>query len=401
MSRKYLLLQGPVGPFFGILARHMQSAGLEVLKVNFNGGDEHFYSNSHITGTSIDFEDSLEKWPVFLEKLAKQSKITDLVIYGDCRPIHKSAIQILKPLGVKVHVLEEGYFRPNWVTYEEDGVNYYSHLPREAEFYRTQLIMPQTESVPVKPVFGAMAWYVTQYYFAHIPRSLLGRYKKYKLHFCGGNHHKAFWPWVPKLLQKPLLKIEAHFLQAKILKEKYFLVPLQLCRDFQITEHSNFADMQDFIKFTIANFVLSAPEGVKLVIKSHPLDPALCKLRKAIKRTAAENKATDRVMFIDGGHLPTLLEGSLGLITVNSTAGLQAIHHNVPTLVLGRSFYSIEGLVNKVEFAEFVHNPKKPDMKLYSHFRNYVMRNTQIGGSFYEKRGMERAAAEITNKLKA
>ena len=52
--------------------------------------------------------------------------ITDLVLYGDTRPIHAMAIARAKAAGVTVHVFEEGYLRPWWVTYERGGANGHS-----------------------------------------------------------------------------------------------------------------------------------------------------------------------------------------------------------------------------------------------------------------------------------
>lgn len=332
-------------------------------------------------------------------KLAQSALETDLVVYGDCRPVHKAAIQALKDSGVVIHVLEEGYFRPHWITHETGGVNDYSGLPREAEFYLSQPLKKLEETWPVKGSFGALAWYVTLYYFSHLFTRGEKRYPNYKWHFAGGNHHKAFWPWVLKLLQKPLLKLEAIYLQRKILAGQFFLAPLQLCRDYQISEHSDFTGMEEFINYVVKEFALAAPDAVKLVIKNHPLDPELCKLRKATKKAAEANNIKDRVIFIDGGHLPTMLDNAKGLITINSTAGLQAVHHNLPTLVLGRCFYKIEGLVNNVGIADFLNNPQRPDMNLYKHFRNYVMRKTQIGGSFYEKLGISHAAETLVKKM--
>ncbi len=54
--------------------------------------------------------------------------ITDLVLYGDTRPIHAQAIALAKDRGITVHVFEEGYLRPYWVTYERSGANGHSRL---------------------------------------------------------------------------------------------------------------------------------------------------------------------------------------------------------------------------------------------------------------------------------
>ena len=41
-GKKYLLLQGPMGPFFSDMADWLESMGREAVNVVFNGGDEHY-----------------------------------------------------------------------------------------------------------------------------------------------------------------------------------------------------------------------------------------------------------------------------------------------------------------------------------------------------------------------
>ena len=394
IERKFLLLQSPIGSFFDVLSASLRKAGFATLKVNFNGGDKFFYSS----GKSVDFEQSINEWADFVRNLVVTEKITDLIVYGDCRPIHKIAINELKKLGIRIHVLEEGYFRPFWITYEQDGVNFYSKLPRDATTYAQHEIQELPPEVVVKSPFKNMAWYVTQYYFATIFMLALGKFKGYKFHFDEG-YHKSFWPWVPRLFTRAWNKFAAQKLQEEIIKSQYFLVPLQLCRDYQIKEHSDFSGMPQFIEYIITNFAKLAPKNVKLVIKNHPLDVSQISLRQITYNEAKKNAVADRVLFVDGGHLPTMLDNSLGVITINSTAGLQAIHHKAATLVLGRAFYTIDGLVSKQTLAEFFNNPQKPDMDLYKKFRNYVMVKTQINGGYYSKSAMQMAANSLTKKL--
>ena len=59
-------------------------------------------------------------------------EITDILLFGDCRPYHVVRAPELRPLrGVRTYVLEEGYLRPHWMTLELDGVNGHSRLARE------------------------------------------------------------------------------------------------------------------------------------------------------------------------------------------------------------------------------------------------------------------------------
>lgn len=393
-GRSFLLLQGPIGPFFFKLARALQAVDAEVTKINFNGGCEFFYNCS----SKINFEQDIEKLPDFLRQLAKDKSITDLIVYGDCRPIHKVAISTLKEIGIKIHVLEEGYFRPSWITLERDGVNFYSSLPREADFYLAQKIMALPRSQAFRSPFKNLVLYAVQYYIFAVIAHYRKKFTGYKHHFeCGP--HKAFWSWLPRLFTKFTRGIEAKLLTPKIRRTKYFLVPLQLCRDFQVKEHSNFRDMAHFIEHIIQNFAKDAPADVSIIIKKHPLDSGLIGLRKIVTKEAEKAGIRNRIIFLDGGNLPMLINKSLGVITINSTAGLQAIHHKTPTLVLGRSFYAIDGMVNKTDLKTFLHSPQLPDDNLYQHFRNYVIQKTQINGGFYNKLAMDMAINGIIKRI--
>jgi capsular polysaccharide export protein len=44
--------------------------------------------------------------------------------------LHAKAVKQAKSAGLRVHVFEEGYLRPYWVTYESDGSNGHSQLTK-------------------------------------------------------------------------------------------------------------------------------------------------------------------------------------------------------------------------------------------------------------------------------
>jgi len=84
-----------------------------------------FWSNK---ARFIAHTDSLEAWPEALGKIIAEKSITDIVLYGDTRPLHAEAIKLAKGLGLRIHVFEEGYLRPYWVNYERGGSNGNSRL---------------------------------------------------------------------------------------------------------------------------------------------------------------------------------------------------------------------------------------------------------------------------------
>ena len=125
-TQTFLLLQGPPGPFFALLGDGLVRRGHNVLRINFNGGDRASWP-----GPSTDFRGGIEDWPAYFDMFVQREGVTDLVLFGDCRPMHSAAHGMAKLLGVRTHVFEEGYIRPDWVTLERDGVNGHSSLPRD------------------------------------------------------------------------------------------------------------------------------------------------------------------------------------------------------------------------------------------------------------------------------
>ena len=104
-DRHFLFLQGPHGPFFAQLAKMVRAAGCAVSRVGFNAGDEAFWLRSP---GYIPFRSGLDAWPERFRSIVDERQISDLVLYGDTRPIHALAIQHARQAGVRVHVFEEG-----------------------------------------------------------------------------------------------------------------------------------------------------------------------------------------------------------------------------------------------------------------------------------------------------
>ncbi len=143
--RCFLFLQGNASSYMRRLGSALRQRGHRVCRVNFNGGDVLFWS---LPG-AISFRGSLEEWPAFLEDLIDRLQVTDILLFGDCRPVHREAIRVAKGRPVSLHICEEGYLRPNWITLEQSGVNGYSTLPRNpAAILRTAALLPEAENGP-------------------------------------------------------------------------------------------------------------------------------------------------------------------------------------------------------------------------------------------------------------
>jgi len=103
----------------------LRMAGAQVWRVGFNAGDRVFWPHRD---SYIAFQDSQDQWADTLDRLLSEKRITDIVLYGDTRPLHAEAVRQGKARGLRVHVLEEGYLRPYWMTYERGGANGHSRL---------------------------------------------------------------------------------------------------------------------------------------------------------------------------------------------------------------------------------------------------------------------------------
>jgi capsular polysaccharide export protein len=378
-GKRILLLQGPVGPFFRRLAVDFRKAGSEVFKINFNGGDWFFYPRG-----ATAFRGTREEWPAFLEQFLTEHQIDMVMLFGDCRPMHREAHGICAARGIEVGVFEEGYLRPDFISFERYGVNGNSRLPRNPNFYRRKVYAKSEEALGVGTVFWyAMTWAML---YNTASRLLSPWYPHYR-------HHRTLTVlegllWLRAFWRKIYYRYQERGIEETLetrLSNRYFLVPLQVHNDAQIRQHSDFTDMEQFILHVIDSFAAEAPAETSLVIKHHPLDRGYSDYTSLIAARAKERGVAGRVIYIHDQHLPSLLRHTRGVVTINSTVGLSALHHAVPVKVCGRAIYDVKGLVFPGTLAEFWNNPKPGDRDLYLRFRNFLIAHTQLNGSFYRR----------------
>ena len=143
-GRAFLFLQGPPGPLLHRLAQAMRGRGVAVERINICAGDCVDWPEP-----ATNFRGRFRDWPVFFDNFLRKHRITDILLFGDCRPYHVSARRVADLRGVRTYVLEEGYLRPHWLTLELDGVNGYSRLRRDPDWFLEQArLLPPEEILP-------------------------------------------------------------------------------------------------------------------------------------------------------------------------------------------------------------------------------------------------------------
>jgi capsular polysaccharide export protein len=377
--KRLLLLQGPIGPFFAYLHRFLHERGLWVHKINFNGGDCWFHR-----ADATDYRGNLENWPDWLHDFMIREQVDGLVLFGQFRPVHEQARMVAQQLGIKVFVFEEGYVRPDYVTLEANGVNALSRFPRDQAFFQK---LPHTEldhPRAVKHRFWRVMLFVMIYYIATFV--MRWRFREYTHHRSMNLLTESVAWWVSGGRKWYYRWKERDCLAALSLKEadkSFFLVPLQVHNDSQLIHHSPYSTIEEMIHEVIYSFMHHAPKEARLVFKHHPMDRGYKHYGRLISQLASRHGLADRLIYIQGGHLPSLLRQAIGVVTINSTVGLSALHHHTPTKLLGEAVYDVKGLVSDKSLDEFWSQPCAVDVELYEKFRVALVHSTQLNMGFY------------------
>jgi len=375
-SQRVLLLQGPMGDFFAQLAAWLRTRDISVHKVNFNGGDHWFYRDAD----ALDFRGRLPEFAVWLRHQLQALNVDTVVCFGDCRLYHLRARTVCEQLGVRFLVFEEGYLRPDYITLECDGVNANSRLDLSSMSLQS---VEHDHPEPTCPSFAAVVWSACLYYLAWM--LLHARYPHYQ-------HHRVLTPfqeivaWLRALRRRvtnaAFDRRKQSFIRANW-SGQYFIVALQVHNDSQVRVHSDYDDVTDFIKHTMQSFAQHALPEDCLVIKHHPMDRGYRSYRRLIRHTAKQLGVQHRVLYVCDVHLPSLIKRSKGLVTINSTTGLQALFHAKPVIALGRAIYNRPHLTFQGELKDFWRAPEPVDQLYYWCFRSFLIQHSQLNGSFY------------------
>lgn len=389
----YLFLQGPASLFFSRLAEALCDRGHQVWRINFNGGDRAFWRHPG----AIDYLGDERNFSSFLTRQLAQWSITDIVLLGDCRPLHKLAIEIARFFGLKTHIFEEGYIRPNWITLEHSGVNGFSSLPRDIGSFLAAASQLDAEPPPAEIPSKLPRRALDDVIYSVSTMLMAWRYSNYKRHWPYGQIEE-YLHGGRRLLARMIKNRSYACAIAEIISSgiDYYVFPMQVEVDSQIIFHSQFNGQADVIKLILESFSLSAPQHSVLVITEHPLETSPTNWKELVTQQAAVFGVASRVRFFPGGSPKELLTACRGIVVVNSTTGHQGLELGIPVIALSPAVFNLSGLTFQDSLDRFWKTAHSADLDWVKAFRRVVINRTQLNGGFFSKKGI---ALAVTNAV--
>ncbi len=399
-DRCFLFLQGPHGPFFTRLGAALRVTGARTFRVGFNAGDDVFWRGAGY----LPYQGAPEDLEAWLARIIAEKGITDLVCYGSSRPIHKTGLALAKARDLTVHVFEEGYLRPYWITYERDGANATSPVTRLSLDQMARALENGAPAVTEAPDrWGDMRAHMFWGAAYHACLMLKGRkYPGFRPHRQPGVK-REFWLHFRRLIETPGRALLRRLATARIRFGgfPYHLALLQLAHDANFLDHGPFADQRAFIDILCQGFSTGAPQHHHLVLKAHPLEDGREPLRPLIRELAEKHGIEDRVHFVSGGKLARLLDAARSAITVNSTSAEQALWRALPLRVFGDAVYRRPEFVSYQEITDFFASPEPPDREAYLTYRAFLLATSQVPGGFYGIRSRRKLLRQMPDLMLA
>ncbi len=394
--RSFLFLQGPLSPLYARVADQLEAAGHPVSRINLCIGDRLYWRRSG----AVNFRGRIEAFEAFIERHIAARGISDIVMHGECRAYHAIAAKVATQVGARVFVTELGYLRPDWMTVDRDGTAAASHFPRDPHtIARLAALSGPVDLAPRYP--SHFIWVAVPDVIYNLANTFLWfLYPHYR-------RHTVDWPpleyaaWLSRLATSRRRGRNAGREIATITASDrpIFVLPMQLEGDFQIRARSPFEGQADALDQIAASFAAHAPPEAALVIKTHPLDNGLMRWRRQIERIRRTHSLDGRVHFLDGGHLPTLLERARGVVTINSSAGIDAIRMGIAVKPLAPALYDIAGITHQGPLDTFWSAPQRPDPLLARQFIEALAGSVLVRGTIYSRDGLDAAVRNIADAI--
>ncbi len=376
-----------------MIARELTARDIAVHRINLCPGDKVAWGFSR----AISYRGRKADWPAFVDGVMARHGIDTIVMHSERRPYHLEAAAAARARGVAVAVTELGYLRPDFMTIEANGNSVDSLFPTDPDAIRAiaagappfdgSLVYPreallETRDDLMNALPNVFGWFLYPHYRAH------------------GLHH-------PFVAYARFLWREGHLgarnRQAQAVRERvkppFYLFAMQTDTDFQIRANSQFHDTAEALAVLFRSFADHAPKDARLVVKKHPGDLGPVHWARRVPELAEAAGIAPRVDFVDGLPMGVWCADAAGLVTINSSAGLDGLAAGLPTHTLSPSIYDVPGLTHLGPLDEFWTGAAPPDPALFAAFRQALAASIQVRGTIYNRAGTKRAAREIAARV--
>ena len=381
-----LILQADWEGGMANLALDLKGAGKSVSKVLLHAGDWIYKWKGVPT---VNFDAPIDIFEDWLRHYIEKNKVDCLILYNQYRPYNMIGWDLAEELDIECIVLELGLLRPDFCSIYSRELNHFDYI---ASRWADIVSEGETLGEPKKPAQLAlmstpqkMVQFALYYSFSRFMAKFARRHTHYQdqrpLNF---RHHLTAGIRGALRFQGREKQSRYNTVFSTKWSGRYYIVPLQVHSDSQITQRSHFENMEKFIRIVANSFFKHAPSGTKLIFKVHPMDRGYKDYQKLINALRSE-PGGGRVYYLDRIHLPTALDHARGCVTINSSVGLSALIHGAPTIALGKAAYNHRGLTYHGKLNAFWKQHGEVNTKHVSNFVALLMQTSQAQGTLYQR----------------
>ena len=392
--RRFLFLQGPISPFFPELGARLRALGHGVHRINLCLGDKLAWRGPG----AVDFTGRPAEWPDTIARFLDAHAITDIVLLGEQRFYHRAAAAAAAARGIAVVATDFGYLRPDWITFERDGLGRDSRFPRDpaAIIALAGTLPPPDLAVRHRDSFFNQALWDVGYHMACLVPGFFRHYDSHQLY----HPVQVYLGTLLRILMRGRANRRADGIMAGVAgRGPLFLMAMQMETDFSVRAYSPYADLDTAIEEVTRSFAAHAAPDAQLLFKVHPLDPAIKNWHRRVRRIAEREGVAARVHYLGGGNLGAITESVQGVVTINSTVGLRAIVDRLPTHALGDALYKIPGLIHTGPLDRFWTEGRPPEPELREAFLRGIAHCLHVRGVYYNRPGLDAAVEAAAQRL--
>lgn len=294
------------------------------------------------------FEQAANHYAKRLACLIEQGGYDEVLLFNGRHNLFVATLdQVADLLGCRKLVFEQGLFRPDYLTIDGRGVNFRNSIDSLEDLLGPVPFAYQTRGLyqdllRTLPLAADEPWDCKRrvsLFGLSLAYAAMKLEPKWRLFLRSAENRDLLESaCLPPTKTAPKTEILEQVM-SDLRYDFVILCPLQVETDTQIVLHSpQIRDMQsliDHVTSAVATFNARSPRKACVLFKIHPCEP----------RVLAVNQPD--AFLINESKVPDILRRRCDLVvTINSTAGIEAIEAHKPVITLGDAFYSFPGVIS-------------------------------------------------------